>query len=150
VVVGLLLAGCDRAPDIHAEPPEIIYGETVCDRCNMIISEPRFAAAYWTADGDPYRFDDLGEMILFYQETSPEVASFWVHDYDSVEWLPAEDATFVTSMLQTPMGFGTIAFAEPAAAEAWAAEHDGELLTFEELLAQPADMPMGAMDEHAG
>jgi copper chaperone NosL len=144
LLAGLLLSACSSSPNLD-EPPEIVYGEDTCDRCKMIISEPRFAAAYVTPAGDPYRFDDLGEMVLYYQETSPEVAVYWVHDYETEEWLKADDAVFVSAAEPTPMGFGVVAFAARDAAETWAAEHDGELLTFAELLARPADMPMGGM-----
>ena len=60
LIVSLLL-GCVSNLD-PSEPPEVHYGEDVCDACNMIISEPRFAAAYYTEDGAVRRFDDIGDM----------------------------------------------------------------------------------------
>jgi len=94
ILFGLIAVGCRTAVNTEA-PPEIVYGEDVCDRCNMIVSEARFASAYWTTEGDARRFDDIGGMLAHYQETQEDVATFWVHDYASGEWLNAQNAFFV-------------------------------------------------------
>lgn len=117
-------------------PPEIRYGEDACDECHMLVNEPRFAAAYVTENGETRRFDDIGDMVLYYTRTGERVEAFWVHDYEMEEWLRAEKATFVRSPdVHTPMGHGIVAFANPAKAEAFARQHGGEVLTFDELLA---------------
>ena len=61
----LALAGCGGAADT-TQPPEILYGQDVCDECDMIISEEKYAAAYWTEEGEARRFDDVGEMLVFH------------------------------------------------------------------------------------
>ena len=38
LVLLLLLAGCGQAVNTD-EPPKIVYGQDVCDRCGMIINE---------------------------------------------------------------------------------------------------------------
>jgi copper chaperone NosL len=120
------------------EPPAIAYGEDVCDRCKMIIGDERFASAYWTVDGTARRFDDIGGMVANYHDSGDEVASFWVHDYLSGEWMTAEAATYVVdNTLQTPMGFGVAACAAEAEARALAYGQEGaQVLTWEQLLAQ--------------
>jgi nitrous oxide reductase accessory protein NosL len=137
LLLTVLVAACGGGPDTTA-PPEILYGQDVCDRCNMIISEERFAAAYWTTGGVARRFDDVGGMLAYYYEESEEVASFWVHDYAGGRWLPAEEATYAFAPdLITPMGFGVVALATAAEAEALAAGHEGaHVLTFDQLLAE--------------
>ena len=45
----LALAGCGGAADT-TQPPETLYGQDVCDECDMIISEEKYAAAYWTEE----------------------------------------------------------------------------------------------------
>ena len=101
----------------------------------MIISEPRFAAAYTTVDGQARRFDDIGGMCAHHLETQEEVTSFWVHDYQTEEWLRAEEAFFVLGEeIYTPMAFGVVAFAERSAADSFAAEMDGLVMSFEHLL----------------
>ncbi len=132
----LVLASCGGGVDV-AQPPEIAYGQDVCDRCNMIISEEKFAAAYWTEAGEARRFDDIGGMLAYVQDTGEEVATYWVHDVVTGEWLRADEATFVVdSGLATPMGFGVAACADPAQAEALAyGQERATVLDFAELLA---------------
>ncbi len=128
-----LLAACGGGPDFE-EPPEIRYGEDVCDRCLMIINEARYAAAYVTADGEARRFDDIGGMVASIDEAAEDVAVFWVHDYDTEEWLKADEAFYVESDdLVTPMGFGIVAFADRSRAEEWAAEQAGIFRSYSEL-----------------
>jgi len=124
------------------EPPEISYGEDICDACGMIISEPRFAAATIVRSGpsdepEPRMFDDIGDMLRYHDEDARlEVLRWYVHDFDSTDWLPAEGAAFVLappSELVTPMSSGIAAFADRARAEELAAEVDGAVLEFEAL-----------------
>ena len=108
----------------------------------MIINEARYAAAYVTSDGEPHRFDDIGGMLARHEEAAEDVVVFWVHDFDSEEWLKAEEARYVKGDHITPMGFGIIAFAEHERAETWAAREGGMVMTFDELLGE------GGSDEH--
>jgi copper chaperone NosL len=137
--VSLVACGSDIDFD---QPPDIVYGEDVCERCSMIINEARYAAAYVTEDGEAHRFDDIGGMLARTEEASADVVVFWVHDFDSEEWLKAEEAHYVQGDHITPMGFGIIAFAEYDRAEAWAAEEGGMIMTFAELSGSDP------MDEH--
>ncbi len=134
VLILLLLVACSASPDL-SQPPEIVYGEDICDECNMIVSEPRFAAAIYTVGGEARRFDDIGDMCTYYGTHEEEVARFWVHDYDTEAWLLAEEAAFVlSSEVYTPMAFGVVAFSEATRAEAFATEVDGVVLNFDHLL----------------
>ena len=141
LLVAVLLAACGAEVDFD-QPPEIVYGEDVCERCSMIINEARYAAAYVTSDGEPHRFDDIGGMLARHEEAAEDVVVFWVHDFDSEEWLKAEEAHFVKGDHITPMGFSIIAFAEYDRAEAWATEEGGMVMSFDELL------DGGGSDEH--
>ena len=134
VVLGLiLLVGCGSGPDLD-EPPDIRYGEDVCERCAMIINEARYAAAYVMPDGDTRLFDDIGGMVAYNDEVAEDVAVFWVHDYDDEEWLKADEAYFVKSEeLLTPMGFGIVAFASQERAVDWAGEQGALLQSYSEL-----------------
>ncbi len=135
-LIGSLLLGC-RSPQLD-KPPDIRYGEDACDRCRMIISEARFAAAYVTRQGETRRFDDIGCMVQYHQEHAEEVAVFWVHDFETEEWLRADQAFFVRSAaVHTPMGYGIVAVGEESRADRWAASLQGEVLTWSELLARP-------------
>lgn len=140
-LLGLLLAlgACRQSADTSA-PPDIRYGEDVCDRCQMIINEERYAAAYWTAGGQARRFDDIGGMLAYHQENGEEVASFWVHDYASGEWIPAGESYLVFDPgLHSPMGFGVAACASEAQARSLAYGQAGAfVLPFDQALAQLA------------
>ena len=148
-----LIAGCGPSTNTE-EPPEIVYGQDVCERCGMIISEEKFAAAYWTAAGEAHRFDDIGGMLAYNTTETQEVASYWVHDFDSGEWIRAEDAHYILAAdLMTPMGFGIAAFSGMEQAQAFA--YGGEtvkILSFAELLDLHITMPEDlrqAANEHS-
>ncbi len=141
IVLAFVAAGCAQGT-AEITPPEIRYGEDVCAACKMIISDPRFAAAY-THEISPGRyenvlFDDIGDMLM-HADQHPEhtVVAWWVHDYDSEAWLNGAEAVYVFSnALRTPMAQGTAAFASEAAAQRLAAELDGEVFAWSGLLAR--------------
>ncbi len=115
-------------------PPDIRYGEDVCDACHMVISESRFAAALTTPDGHVYLFDDIGCMVRFVQTQNVTIQNAWVHDYTTTIWTPVETALFVrTRRVTTPMGYGVIAFATPSAARTWQSAHDGPAFSWTRL-----------------
>lgn len=153
---GLLLGGCSRG-QTEIAPPEIHYGEDVCAACNMIISDPRFAAGY-VVERKPGRyeslaFDDIGDMLTHQDAaaataTDVKIVAWYVHDYASEEWLDATVATYVVSAaIMTPMGHGVAAFASQAAAQEMAAAQDGEVFTWPELLDHTMESA-GAMHQH--
>lgn len=104
----------------------------------MIISEEKYAAAYWTAEGEPRRFDDVGEMLVFLVQEAQPAASIWVHDLTSSDWLAAGEAWYVmNSGLRTPMGSGIAVFAAEDEARALAFDQEmAVVLTWEEILAK--------------
>ena len=136
----LALTACARG-DTEPAPPEIRYGEDLCDECNMIISDARFAAgyAYEVSPGryESKAFDDIGDMLVHAEkQTGDKVSAWYVHDYATEEWTDATEAVYVVSPdLPTPMGYGILAFSDPAAAQQAAAEAGAELLSWDELLA---------------
>lgn len=141
--VGLALlaavaAGCEEEPR-PVEPPEIAYGEDVCDRCGMIISEERHAAGLMIEDEDgrAYRlFDDVAAIVL-YDQDHPDVRILgrWVKDHATRQWLIADSASYVRGEeVQTPMAFGIVATV-PSRADSLARELGGSVLTWSELRA---------------
>jgi len=129
-----LLTAC--APQsTEPQPPEIAYGQDVCEACGMIIDEARFAAATITVEGRTHKFDDIGEMLVYHMEHLEGQAQVWfVHDYATQTWMRGEAAFYVMSeKIASPMGGGIAAFADKAAAEAFAAEHATTVMTFDEV-----------------
>lgn len=128
------LVACQSPADL-SEPPDIRYGEDLCTECGMIISEPRFAAAYYTVDSDARRFDDIGGMAIHHAENQEDVAHFWVHDYDTEEWIMADQAFFVMSdQIHTPMDFGVIAISNQSRAEELASKYNTMVTTFKAVM----------------
>ena len=133
LLLGIVLGGCQSRVDPDT-PPEIRYGEDICDQCRMIISEPRYAAAYVTRQSLTRRFDDIGDLLLYHARHREDVLAFWVHDYETEEWLKAPQAFYVMSPeLHTPMAHGIVALRERARAAVLAAEMHGRVFTFVEL-----------------
>ena len=147
-ILALALAACGGSADAAPTPPTIHYGEDVCESCNMIISEERHAAAYLTANGHGHVFDDIGDMLRTHLETQEVATAFFVHDYQDRAWIRAETAYFVLSdNLSSPMASGLAAFLSPEEARALAAELQGQVLTFDELLTRYADMSPMTIEE---
>jgi copper chaperone NosL len=135
-LLGLTLAGCARQ-EAADQPPPIRYGEDVCTACNMIINEAPYAAAYRTTAGEVRLFDDLGELAAYHRQQREPVRAFFVHHYETQEWLRAETAFFVaTRTLRTPMGYGIAAVASEPEAQALAQRLDGKVVGFPDFLEQ--------------
>ena len=129
------LAACGSPANAEPVPPEIYYGQAVCEFCGMIVSEERFAGGFITADGQNHIFDDLGDLAQAHVQHAGQIVAIFVHDYDDHTWIKAETATFVRSrQLPTPMLSGMAAFAQAERAATFAAENDGEVLTFENYI----------------
>jgi copper chaperone NosL len=140
-LVLLVLAGCAVGSATPA-PPDIRYGEDVCADCNMIISDPRFAAGY-AVEIEPGRFeslafDDIGDMVSHLKNHQAlKVAGLWVHDYWSDEWIDAETALYVVSSnIHSPMGHGVAAFAIESRAKQLAEEMDGNVYDWNRMRAE--------------
>lgn len=141
-VAALCLASCaDPDPDA---PPTIVYGESVCADCDMIINDARFASAL-IAEDDRGRavtllFDDIGDQLRLERERPGlKVLARWTHDHGASEWIRAESAYFMRSeRFHTPMASGIAAFAQRADAESLAEREQGVVLTFEQLRAATA------------
>lgn len=131
----LVLAACGGEETSGAKPPAISYQRDTCDRCGMIISDERYAAGLVAPDGTAELFDDAGEMVLTVREDGLQGRSSWAHDWSGGGWIDGAAAHYVRGDAEmTPMGTGVVAFATAEAAEAYAAEHDGELVTWEALV----------------
>lgn len=137
---GALLAAC-AAPAREPQPPEINYGFDACEGCGMIISEARFACAVVLEDGHALKFDDVGDMVIYYLDRpNLKIAAWFVHDYYSEAWVRGETAFYVASdTIASPMGHGLAAFGTRQAADTFVASDCGgvacPVLNFDELRA---------------
>ena len=106
----------------------------------MIIEDVRYAAGYVDANGLELVFDEVGGMLDWAAPGAGPGASMWVHDFDSLEWVRAEDATYVRGPhLHSPMGYAIAAFSTGDRAHAHARTEGGTVVVWDELLLLAAD-----------
>jgi copper chaperone NosL len=142
-LIFLLLTACANNASAEPTPPTIHYGEDVCEFCNMIISDERYAAGYITQDGRQHIFDDIGNMFRSHLAKNDQVIAFFVHNHADKNWIRAEKAFYVHSnQLITPMLSGFAAFEAADQANILAAEMHGQVMTFDEVLAYYQTNPM--------
>lgn len=132
----LLLASCSDQP--HPGPPTVHLGDSLCEHCGMIISDERFVSAtvvQGPRGSEARLFDDFNCQIEYeLSHADLTVKNRWARDHDTVEWIRASDATFLSSpRLRTPMASKVAAFASASAARNAQEELDGTLLQFDEL-----------------
>lgn len=128
----VFLCGCSSKP----APEPIHVGEDVCANCRMAIIEPQFASEIILSSGEVLKFDDLGCLASEAMNAASEASRhIFLQDYATHEWIEGEKATIVrSSSLQTPMGSGSIAFANHEKADEFIAENGGQLSSLQELL----------------
>lgn len=122
-------------------PPEINYGRDICTGCGMSVDDPRFATAYRPEAGTDKVFDDLGGMIIYARQSGElESSAAWVHDFETEEWIVADEAFYVpTGDVATPMGHGILAFSTRARADAFATGVGGEVITWDAVIELPVE-----------
>jgi len=126
-IILLILASCDNDKEI--KPVDIHYGQDICERCKMIISEERFSSQMILKNGEVYNFDDIGGMITYISENkiNPEKEKMYVKDFITKKWLTSDEAVFISlENINTPMNFGLIAVSDKDAADKIMSEHGGK------------------------
>ncbi|MGX7594363.1 nitrous oxide reductase accessory protein NosL [Planococcus plakortidis] len=101
--------------------------DTVCEYCQMTVYNAThelgaFTAQGVKADGSNAFFDDVGCMLNQERVDGAEMEKF-VRDYNTLEWIPLEEAVIVKSGLKTPMNYGFAFFTELSAADAFIQQH---------------------------
>jgi len=113
LILIFLLAACSG--DNELKPVDIHYGQDICERCKMIISEESFSSQLISSQGEIYNFDDIGGMILYLSENNinPESVKIFVKDFNTKKWLTSDNAFYIrTENIKTPMNYGIIAFSD--------------------------------------
>lgn len=138
IVAIFVFAACGR-DESTIQPAEIHYGEDLCAECGMIISDPKFASSISKEIGEgrhqTVAFDDIGDMLAYLDKHPEEkVVGWFVHDYETEEWIDATTAFFVVSeAVKSPMNHGIAAHAQKSAAEAMVQKNNGQLFTWQEV-----------------
>ena len=127
-LVVLLIISCSN--DKELRPVDINYGQDICERCKMIISEEKFSSQLIMQNGTVYNFDDIGGMIVYIleNEITPEKEKIFVKDFYSNKWLGLSDAIYVSiDNIKTPMNFGLVAVADSSTASDLISKHGGRV-----------------------
>jgi copper chaperone NosL len=149
LLIFALFACKDR---IETGPVEIHYGEDVCERCKMIISEKNFATQYVLNGGKAKKFDDVGCMLEYLRENPgdrEDILGAYVRDYDSGGWIDARKAYyFQGGDIKSPMGFGIAAFSSEESMRAYPQFDRGKVLgSFNELIGGGIDFQKPSYDK---
>lgn len=104
----------------------------------MLVTAPG-SVAQLTADRERARFCDVGCLLLYVDRYYPArerdgLRAMYVPDWETHQWLDAEQAWWVTTNLNTPMGWGVVTVGDGARAERLAREHGGRVMGFQEAL----------------
>lgn len=128
LIVLVLAVSCGDKPE--SGPAKIYYGEDICERCKMIISEKDFAAQFQYSNGKSVKFDDLGCMLHYMSEQEQsKISAVYVMDYDSKQWIDGGNAYYVwAENISTPMGHGIIALKDSQEATVLSDKVNGEYL----------------------
>jgi copper chaperone NosL len=120
-------------------PAAIVWGRDTCARCRMILSEPGYAGQMRDREGTLHIFDDVGCLVAAIVQTHAEVPEAWVEDHAGGGFTPLLAAHLVRApQAPTPMGHGLVAFKDAPAAQGFAAANAGTVVTFEDVLRNPA------------
>jgi copper chaperone NosL len=126
----MLLSGCQP----EAEP--IAYGQDNCHHCKMTISDNRYGSETVTTTGKVFKFDSAECMVAFLQDQGNEAKTELVLVTDFLRpnhLIDARLATYLQSpQMPSPMGMFLTAFDSRMAAEEFAQEKGGRLLSWEE------------------
>ena len=98
-----LMSACEK----KSGPVPINYGQDECAYCRMKITDPRYGSELLLKTGKPYKFDSIECMAAFFIENKDKlpIASLWVPDFLSKEFIPAKTAFYLHSKdLPSPMG----------------------------------------------
>ncbi len=133
VLSALMLFGCSKEP---LKPVDLV-ADDLCAFCRGVIVEKHYAAEFITKDGFVRKFDDISCMVQHAKgKVKPQnIEAYFVMDFPSAKWVPAQQAKFVKSdKITTPKNSGILAFKDPANAQALAAQYHEQVISFDELM----------------
>lgn len=140
-------ANAETETDVLAmlkEPEE----DTTCAYCDMTVymrdhELGMFSTQAITKDGENLFFDDAGCMLNYERMENLDYDQF-VRDYNTLDWVKAEDAVLVKANVKTPMNYGYLFFKDEASAQVYVDSH-GDI---EAAIATWADLDAIASERH--
>jgi hypothetical protein len=121
---GLLLAACGKRGGWPEGMAEIKWDRDTCVRCNMVISDPRFAAELRGGEKNTaFKFDDIGCLVFWLRDKAAQhpwmaepATRMWVADSTDMSgatWLDPRQAHYLGGRL-SPMGYNFAAVRDAA------------------------------------
>ena len=118
LVLALSGAGCSGDPGTG--PTDLKWDRFACERCRMVLSDPRHAAQVRVSEPDGKSrvlyFDDIGCALIWLEgqpfRDDPGV-EIWTTDWRNGDWIDARSAVYVRGQV-TPMEYGLGAQTEPS------------------------------------
>jgi hypothetical protein len=123
--IAAALSACGKKGDWPEGMVEIKWDRDTCVRCNMVISDRRFAAEMRGGDKNTvFKFDDIGCLVFWLRDKAANypwivepATRMWVADYnsknrDSMVWLDPRKAQYMGGRV-SPMGYNYAATPYP-------------------------------------
>jgi len=111
LMIIFIFGGCEKRD--KTAPVPIHWDRDSCERCDMAISERKYAVEVVNPKtGKHYLFDDIGCAVLWMEENKipwKKDAIIWVTDAKTGKWIDAKKAEYTDDMI-TPMAYGISAF----------------------------------------
>lgn len=79
--------------------------EYQCSECSMDVETLEYAAELITQEGDTYFYDDIGCVVLWLENHSPNTKIILTQTLDTHEWIDAKKAWY-SRIAPSPMGYG--------------------------------------------
>ncbi len=79
--------------------------EYQCIECNMDVEDLKYAAQLISKGGDTYFFDDIGCVVLWLENHSPDTHIILTQTLDTHQWIDATKAWY-SRIAPSPMGYG--------------------------------------------
>lgn len=163
MLFALTLAACDKQEEAPVKLDPVAFHEAdECHVCGMIIADFPGPKGQAVERNEVKKFCSTAEMLSWWLQPENRIldARLYVHDMGQSHWdqpdddhlIDAREAWYVSGTpLKGAMGASLASFADQAAAEALAAEHNGTVLRFDEIdqefLQQAAAAQHGDMHE---
>ncbi len=85
---------------VHIKPKEY-----QCSECSMNIEDLTYAAQIISKNGNTYFFDDIGCLVLWLQNHSPDIQRMLTQTQDTHKWIDVKKAWY-SRIAPSPMGYG--------------------------------------------
>ena len=83
--------------------------EYQCSECNMNIEALSYAAQIISENGNTYFFDDIGCVVLWLKNHTPEIHTILTQTQDTHKWVNAYEGWYIRTAA-SPMGYGFAAY----------------------------------------